>query len=153
MKKEGEIQNIERIERLIEEGKVKSATLVSHTFQLWLKKYYDKTQIKIEENIKEGLKPSIAILDEDKDVFIAWQNVDPTTNLQKEEERNKIKKVALHIYSKVLLPKYLFLSNGRSLFVYDPNLKALLSISSLKKASSSEKEILVSILSKKYKNS
>lgn len=151
MKKEGKIQNIERIEKLIDKGKVKSATLVSHTFQLWLKNYYDKTQIKIEENIKEGLKPSITILKEDKDVFIAWQNVDPTTNLQKEEERNKIKRVALHIYSKVLLPTYLFLSNGRSLFVYDSSLKELLSMSSLRKASSSGRETLISILSKKNK--
>lgn len=142
----GEIEEIERIEKLVDEGKADSATLVNHIFQLWLKKYFDKQKIKVEEDIKKGLKPSITILNKDGSVFSAWQNVDPNTDLLSKAERRKIKAVALHVYSKVLLPRFLFISNGRSLFLYNKNLEKILLIESLKNITPEEKKQLNSIL-------
>lgn len=147
-KKEGKIEEIERIEELIAKDKIKSVPGINYVFRLWLKNYFNVDQIKVEENIKSGIKPSITVLESDQSVFIAWQNVDPQTVLLLEEEREKIKAVALHVYSKVLFPDLLFLSNGHSIYVYNKKLKEILQIKSLKEIDKEKEEKLISLLEK-----
>lgn len=142
---EGKIENIERIEELVEKGQIDSVSSINYVFKLWLRNYLDEEKVKVEENIKEGLKPSITVFDERKRVLLVWQNVDPDTDLSSKKERKKLKAIALSAYAKVLLPEMLLLSNGRSLYLYNRNLKGVLQIPSLKKINQEKKKELLSL--------
>lgn len=142
---EGKIENIERIEELVEKGQIDSVSSINYVFKLWLRNYLDEEKVKVEENIKEGLKPSITVFDERNRVLLVWQNVDPDTDLSSKKERKKLKAIALSAYAKVLLPEMLLLSNGRALYLYNRNLKGVLQIPSLKKINQEEKKELLSL--------
>ncbi len=146
MMNEGIIDRIERIEKLVDKGQVSSVPLLDHVFRLWLKNFFDGNKIKVEEDVKSGVKPSITVIKNGDSVFLAWQNVDPETDLLVNDERNKIKAIALYVYSKVLLPKFLFLSNGRSLFVYNSDLKELLRIPHLKDIDEKKRKKIYTLL-------
>lgn len=143
---EGKIEDIEKIEELVKKGQIGSVSSINYVFKLWLKNYVNEQKIKVEENIKEGLKPSIAVLDERDSVLLVWQNVTPDTDLSSKKERKKIKAIALSAYAKVLLPEMLLLSNGCSLFLYNRELKEVLRIPSLKKINQKKKKELISLL-------
>ncbi|MHA1664659.1 MAG: hypothetical protein ACTSVW_02365 [Candidatus Njordarchaeales archaeon] len=113
---------LSRIGSLLREGKVKKRhDMIVYLFQVWLEKHgVKKEKMKILEEYK-GIRPDIIVFKEDNSLIV-WEIIepgDPNYDILNPEIRKKLENLLIRIYRHILKPKFIILTDGLSMIIYN----------------------------------